>query len=250
MEDPVVYFQFRSRFHLLCYRLDTRMPLYVAYIEGPMSSMLPVDIFSYLLSLVPVPEWAGKWFLLGTLYVQFASMMSTWFSKDCNVVCAPLGEETVVPHEFVQSIRAANTHADTCPPKSWEDVYHALGAGFPVDGSGVRYIDEDPEEQDWEAESQQETHTANKKPKTAPAPSPSVTKCAQGTPASSLGNVAPTGKGMNTFVKYFSPSQGGNAQSQNSATAKPADAPTAKPPANTGAKKAHASGLRKRKCQS
>ena len=129
---------------------------------------------------------------LATLSVYFASMMSTRFSKDCNVVCALLGEETVVPEEFVQSIRAAITNADTCPPKSWEDVYHDLGAGFPVYCSGVRYVDEDPEEQDGEAESQQETHTPKKKPKTAPAPSPSGTQCAQATPASSLGTVAPT----------------------------------------------------------
>ena len=104
-------------------------------------------------------------------------MMSTRFSKDCNVVCALLGEETAVPDEFVQSIRVAITNADTCPPKSWEDVYHDLGAGFPVDCSGVRYVDEDPEKQDGEAELQPETHTPKKKPKTAPAPSPSGTPC-------------------------------------------------------------------------
>ena len=39
---------------------DTRMPRYVAYTEGPMSSVLPVEIFSYPLSLVPVPERAGN----------------------------------------------------------------------------------------------------------------------------------------------------------------------------------------------
>ena len=96
---------------------DTRMPRYVAYTEGPMSSLMPVKIFSYLLSLVPVPERAGNWFLLGTLSVYFASMMSTRFSKDCNVVCALWGEEIAVPDEFVQSIKEAITNADTCPPQ-------------------------------------------------------------------------------------------------------------------------------------
>ena len=161
-------------------------------------------------------------------------------------MCALLAEETVVPDEFVQSIRAAITNADTCPPKSWEDVYHDLGAAFLVDCSGVRYVDEDPQEQDGEAESQPETHTTKKKPKTAPAPSPSGTQCAQATAASSSGTVAPTGRGMTAFVNHFSPSQGGNTQSQNSATAKPGAEAPAKPPANTGAKKPRASGLRKR----
>ena len=94
------------------------MPRYVAYTEGPMSSVLPVELFSYILSLVPVPERAGNWFLLGTLSVHSASMMSTKFSKDCNVLCALLGEEIVVRDEFVQSISAAITNVDTCPPPS------------------------------------------------------------------------------------------------------------------------------------
>ena len=198
---------YTSTSHLVSIRsataFDNRLPRYVAFTEGPMSSVMPVEIFSFLLSLVPVPERAGNWFLLGTLSVYFASMMPNRFSKDCNVVCALLGEETVVRDELVQSIRAAITNADTCPPKSWEDVYHDLGAGFPVDCSGVRYVDEDPEEQDGEAEWQSETHTPKKKPKTAPAPSPSGTQCAQATLASSSGTVAPTGRGMNAFVNHF-----------------------------------------------
>ena len=61
---------------------DNRLPRYVAFTEGPMSYVMLVEIFSFLLSLVPVPERAGNWFLLGTLSVYFASMMSTRFSKD------------------------------------------------------------------------------------------------------------------------------------------------------------------------
>ena len=67
-------------------------------------------------------------------------------------------------------MRAAITNAYTCPPKSWEYVSHDLLEGFPVDCSGVRYVDEDPEEQDGEAESQPETHIPKKKPIRAPAP--------------------------------------------------------------------------------
>ena len=81
---------------------------------------------------------------------------------------------------------------------------------------GVRYANEDLEEQDGEAESQLETHKAKKKPKTAPAPSPGGTQCAQATPASSSGTVGPSGRGMNTVVKSFFTIPGGNTQSQNS----------------------------------
>ena len=122
----------------------------MACTQGPMSSVLPVEIFLYLLSMVPVPERAGNWNLLVTLSVHFASMMSTRFSKGSNGVCALLGEEVAVPDEFVQSIRAAITNADACPHKSWEDL----------------------------AESQPETPPKKNKPKFPPAPSPTGTRCA------------------------------------------------------------------------
>ena len=44
---------------------DTRMPRYVAYTKRLMSSVLLVETFSYLLSLVPVPERAGTGFCWG-----------------------------------------------------------------------------------------------------------------------------------------------------------------------------------------
>ena len=109
---------------------DNRPPRYVAFTAGPMSSVLPVEIFSFLLSLVPVPQRAGNWFLLGALSVYFASMMSTRVSKDCNVVCALLGEETIVPDDFVPSIRVAITNADTCPPKVMGGCVPRLGGRF------------------------------------------------------------------------------------------------------------------------
>ena len=74
-------------------------------------------------------------------------------------MCALLGEETVVPDELVQSISAAITNADTCPPKSWEDVYHDLGAGFSVDCFRVKYVDEDPEEQEGGRVATRDTHS-------------------------------------------------------------------------------------------
>ena len=118
---------------------DNSLPRYVAFTEGPMSSVMPVEIFSFLLSLVPVPERAGNWFLLGTLFVYFASMMSTRFSKDCNVVCALLGEETVLPDDFVQLIRAGITTPTRAPPShgrmcttTWGQVFLwiVLGLGM------------------------------------------------------------------------------------------------------------------------
>ena len=88
-----------------------------------MSFVLPIDIFSYMLRLVLVPGTVGRWFPLGNLSVQLASMLSPKFSRDCNVVLAFLGEEAVVPHDCFQRLRASITNVDTCPPKDWNDVY-------------------------------------------------------------------------------------------------------------------------------
>ena len=43
---------------------DTRLPRYMACTEGPMSSMMPVEMFSFLLSVVPVitpPHFTLSW---------------------------------------------------------------------------------------------------------------------------------------------------------------------------------------------
>ena len=72
---------------------DTKLPRYVAFTQGHLPCVLPIEIFSYLLSLVPVPTRAGNWFLLGTMSVHFASMLTTTFSRDCSVVCDLLAEE-------------------------------------------------------------------------------------------------------------------------------------------------------------
>ena len=94
--------------------------------------------------------------------------------------------------------------------------------------------------------SRNQIHRPQRRNPKMPLPPHPVARSALKTPASSSGTVAPTGKGMVAFVNHFSQSQGGNAQSQNSATAKPAAAATAKPFANKGAKKPRAFGLRKR----
>ena len=72
---------------------DKKSPRYVAFTEGHLPCVLPIEIFSYLLSLVPVATQAGNWFLLRTLSVYFASMLTTRFCRDCNVVCALLVED-------------------------------------------------------------------------------------------------------------------------------------------------------------
>ena len=46
-------------------------------------------------------EYYRNWFVLGTVFVHFASRLSTGFVCDRNVVLAVLGEELVVPNEFV-----------------------------------------------------------------------------------------------------------------------------------------------------
>ena len=92
------------------------------------------------------------------------------------MLCVPFWVRRLLcPMTLFSSSEQVSPTPTRAPPKSWEDVYHDLGAGFPMDCSGVRYVDEDPEEQDGEAESQPETQTPKKKPKTAPAPSPSGT---------------------------------------------------------------------------
>ena len=53
-------------------------------------------------------------------------MLPTRFSHNRNVLLALLGEDSAVPDEFVQSLRACITNTDMCPPKAWHDAYDDL----------------------------------------------------------------------------------------------------------------------------
>ena len=114
--------------------------------------------------------------------MHLASMLSTRFVRDCNVVLALLGEELVVPDEFVQSLRASVTDADTCPPNSWNDAFDDLSIWWLVDCTGARYVDVDLEEDESQAEPQTEdTTTPKKKAKPSPAKTPHAPSTMQST---------------------------------------------------------------------
>ena len=84
-----------------------------------------VDIFSYLLTLVHVPDDAGDVFVLSNVSRHF---VSSRLVCDCNVVLVVLGEELAVLDEVVQSLRASVTNVDTCPRKLWNDAYDDLSS--------------------------------------------------------------------------------------------------------------------------
>ena len=124
-------------------------------------------------------------------------------------------------------------------------MYNDLSLGYPVDCSSNRYVEGDDEEEESQVDSQPEEKTPKTKAKSdnSKAPkSPSITQCGQPTSASSTGTMAPTGKGLNTAVNHFSPSQGGNTQSQAVATATGTAILGTKPAPNPGPKKPCASG--------
>ena len=160
------------------------------------------------------------------------------------MLCVPFfGEETTVRDEFVHSLRAAITNANTYPPKSWNDIHDDM-SGFPVDCNGARYVEEEEEKE--EAQPQQnvdaDKHTPKKKAKTALAKTPnknSSPQSTQATPLSTLGNAVPTGPGMGTFLAHFSPSRCTLIESQALGNANVKPKPTLE--------KAHACGMCKRR---
>ena len=116
----------------------------------------------------------------GTLSVHVASMLTTRFSRDCNVVCALWAEECEIPEEFVLALRASISSTDTCPSKAWNHVYDDLSSGFPVDCSGNGYVEGDDDEEESWADSQPEEKTPRKKAKSdnsKAVKSPSNTQC-------------------------------------------------------------------------
>ena len=109
---------------------DTRMPRYVASTEGPMSSVLPVEIFSYLWSMVPAPERAGNWFLLGLCLRILQAWCLPGFPRTV-MLCVPFSVRR--PHclmsLFSPSVRlsptptpAPRSHGRMCT-MTWEQVF-------------------------------------------------------------------------------------------------------------------------------
>ena len=132
-----------------------RLPRYVSYIQGPVTTSIPVEVFCYLLYALDLIQQNSTWVMVCTQQPLFFAALSIQSMFPVNIAVAYLSEEKSIPESFVNDLRAAVSNCDTVAPIQWDRVCEDLADGFPVDCMGTRYVEQEveatqPEEDDGE----------------------------------------------------------------------------------------------------
>ena len=139
------------------YQYFARPPRYLSYIQGTLTSAIPVEVFCYLLYALDLIRQNSTWVMVCTQQLDFCAALSIQSMFPVNIAVAYLSEEKSVPESFVTDSRAAVSNCDTVAPIQWERVCEDLADGFPVGCTGRRYVDQEeeatpPQEEDGESQ--------------------------------------------------------------------------------------------------
>ena len=196
------------------HQFSARLPRYLSYIHGPLTTAIPVEVFCYLLYALDLIQQNSTWVMVCTQQPDFSAALSIQSIFPVNIAVAYLSEEKSILESFVTDLRAAVSNCDTVAPIQWDRVCEDLADGFPVDCTGRRYV-----EQEEEA-TQQRKRTVN--PRNAPPPPKSTGKQGDGTPTKAKkskagaspsqqspkpGSKPPPNKALGPFAAHFTPFQ-------------------------------------------
>ena len=196
------------------HQFSASLPRYLSYIQGTLTTAVPIEVFCYLLDALDLIQQNSTWVMVSTQEPDFFAALSIQSMFPMKIAVAYLSEEKSIPNSFVTGLRAAVSNCDTVAPIQWERVCEDLADGFPVDCTGKRYVDQEeeatqPEEEDGESQKR-------------PAPQKSTGKQGDSTPAkakkskagaspshqsSKPGSKPPPNKALGTFAAHFTPSQ-------------------------------------------
>ena len=139
------------------HQFSARLPRYFSYIQGPLTTAKPVEVFCYLLYALDLIQQNSTWVMVCTQQPDFSVALSIQSMFPVNIVVAYLSEEKSIPESFVTDLRAAVLNCDTVAPIQWDRVCEDLVDGFAVDGTGRRYVEQEeeatqPAEEDGESQ--------------------------------------------------------------------------------------------------
>ena len=83
--------------HHCCARLSR----YLFYIQGPLTTAIPVESFCYVLYALDVIQQNSTWVMVCTQQPDFAAALSIQSMFPVNIVVAYLSEEKSIPESFV-----------------------------------------------------------------------------------------------------------------------------------------------------
>ena len=112
------------------HQFSARLPRYLSYIQGPLPSAIPVEVFCYLLYALDLIQQNSTWVMVCTPQPDFSAALSIQSMFPLNIAVAYLSEQKSVPESFVTDLRAAVSNCDTVAPIQWERVCEDLADGF------------------------------------------------------------------------------------------------------------------------
>ena len=139
------------------HQFSARLPRYLSYIQGPLTTANPVEVFCCLLYALDLIQHNSTWVMVCTQQPNFSAPLSIQSMFPVNIALAYLSEEKSIPESFVTDLMAAMSNCDTVAPIQWDRVCEDLADGFPVDCTGRRYVEQEeeatqPEEEDGESQ--------------------------------------------------------------------------------------------------
>ena len=137
------------------HQFSARLPRYLSYIQGPLTTAIPVEVFCYLLYALDLIQPNSTWVMVCIQQPDFSAALFIQSMSPVNI--AYLSEEKSIPESFVTDLRAAVSNCDTVAPIQWDRVCEDLADGLPVDCTGRRYVEQEeeatqPEEEDGESQ--------------------------------------------------------------------------------------------------
>ena len=159
------------------HQFSARLPRYLSYIQGPLTTAIPVEVFCYLLFTLDLIQQNSTWVMVCTQRPDFSAALSIQSMFPVNIAVAFLSEEKSIPKSLVTDLRAAVSNCDTVAPIQRDRVCEDLAAGFPVDCTGRRYAEQEegatqPEEEDGESQKRPPPQSQPASRGTAPPPRP------------------------------------------------------------------------------
>ena len=129
-----------------------RLPRYLFYIQGTLTTATPVKVFYYLLYALDLIRQNSTWVMVYTQRPDFFATLVIQSMFPVIIAVAYLSEETSILESFLTDLRVAVSNCDTVAPIQWHRVCEDLAYGFLVDCLGRRYVDQEEEATQLEEE--------------------------------------------------------------------------------------------------
>ena len=115
---PLALYSMGQTALVLCslHQFSARLPRYLSYIQAPLTTAIPVEVFCYLLCALDLIGQNSTWVMVCTQQPDFSAAPCIQSMFLVNIAVAYLSKEKSIPESFVTNLRAAVSNCDTVAP--------------------------------------------------------------------------------------------------------------------------------------